>query len=170
MWVEDALKFSYLLWDKKNTIKIKFDYILYIFKFFVSYMNEKIREINFKNHFFVLYPFFLEKMKKRQKNSIGWLMASPCTKSRHLYMQVESSLLWSVDQATVMGGTLHCTRLDLRLGLLPLLDWLNPLLQKRLRGSFHCRDHNTRVTQQLLYSFFILPTFLHMHYDTCKCC
>ena len=62
-------------------------------------MNEKIREINFKNHFLVLYPFFLEKTKKRQKNSIGWLMANPFTKGRNLCMQVELSLLWSVDRA-----------------------------------------------------------------------
>ena len=68
------------------------------------------------------------------------------------------------------NSLIHCMRLDSRLGLLPLLDRLNPLLQKRLRVFFSLQGPQHRVTQQLLCSFFILITFLQLHYDTFKCC
>ena len=95
-----------------------------------------------------------------------------------LYMQMEFCLLWNVEYGTVIThSSLHqagpevgsFVLLEKTAPQLSLLDRLNPLLQKRLRVSCPFRDHHTGFTQQLLCSFFILPTFLKLHYDMQSC-
>ena len=96
------------------------------------------------------------------------------------YLQVEFCLPWHVDYDTVIAhSSLHQAWPEansfvpfgeLHRSCCPFLAGLTHFSRSGWGCSCHFRDHHTGVTQQLLCSFFILPTLLQLHYDICKCC
>ena len=103
---------------------------------------------------------------------LGYTIRSWYADSSMCKLSFVSCGTWNVDYSIVIThSSLHQAWPEVSsFGLLEnctaaVPDRLNPLLRKRLRVSCPFRDDHTGFTQQVLCSFFVLPTFLQFHYD-----